>query len=390
MGSIVSSSVVAPFSAPPFGQTAPEPGSVLLVGPRLGGVAATASRTVSELRASGWRVSELPLSNDGAPMRVALAAMASHRRALARVDILHVELGCLDLAPYWFAVLAARHRPLVMVAHDAPRVALAPGSALIRAGSRWRDLVGHRLLSPALDGVLARRLARKTAVAIVLSERARRAWTQNRPAHIMVADHGADPPTPGRCRPADGRYILFAGYVGPGKGIDTLLEAWSKVATGSPLPLMIAGTSTGGLDDVAYERRLRDVSARLPVPPTWLGFVDDDEFARLVAEAAIVVAPYRRSNPASGVIVRAMVEGRAVVATRVPAAVDCLEEGVSGLLVDPDDPEALAVALEELLGDSDLRDRLGDAAARTAAGRFTWCRYIERLTEAYRFAVDPR
>jgi glycosyltransferase involved in cell wall biosynthesis len=151
---------------------------------------------------------------------------------------------------------------------------------------------------------------------------------------------------------------------------------------------VIAGGNTGGIEDAAYEGHLRELSSRLPSPPRWLGFVSDLEFTRLVAEAALVVAPYRRSNPASGVLVRAMVEGRAVVATRVPAALDCLEDGVSGLLVEPDDSQALAEALELAMRDPGLRDRLGAAAASTAARRFTWPRYIERLTDAYRIAVD--
>jgi glycosyltransferase involved in cell wall biosynthesis len=226
-----------------------------------------------------------------------------------------------------------------------------------------------------------------TDVAVVLSEPARMSWKQHAPARIVVADHAADPPTLERCSPSQGGYALFAGYVGPGKGIDTLLDAWGRIATRCPLPLVIAGTNTGGIGDISYEGRLRDLSSRLPVPPTWLGYVCDEEFARLVANAAVVVAPYRRSNPASGVLVRAMVEGRAVVATRVPAALDCLEDGISGLLVDPDDPPALAEALALLLDDPALRDRLGAAAARRAAARFAWPRYVARLTDAYRLAI---
>jgi glycosyltransferase involved in cell wall biosynthesis len=332
-------------------------------------------------------VDELVLSDDRAPARVALGAAASFRRTIARADVVHVEFGSLDLAPYWFAALAPLPRPVVVVAHDAPRVVLAPGSGLIRGGAGWRDAVGHRILSPALDRVLNRRFARKAAVAVVLSERARCAWTHEAPSRIVVADLGADPPTPRRCRPSDGRYALFAGYVGPGKGIDTLLEAWGSLGAFNRLPLVIAGTNTGGIDDAGYEGWLRRLSSRLPAPPTWLGFVSDDEFVRLVAEAAVVVAPYRRSNPASGVLVRAMVEGRAIVATRVPAALDSLEDGVSGLLVEPDDPQALASALALIVRDPALRDRLGAAAAGSAAARFTWPRYIERLTDAYRLAV---
>ena len=370
------------------GQRAADPGAVLVVRPGRGGVAAFASRASAELRACGWRVDELVLPDEGSAMRVALGATARQRQAIERADVLHVELGCLDLAPYWFAALSSNSRPLVVVAHDAPRVVLAPGSGLIGTGSRWRDVVGHRILSPAVDGVLARRVARRAAVGVVLSEGARTAWTDDAPRRIVVADHGADPPTPGRCRPSSGEYALFAGYIGPGKGIDTLLEAWGLIASPGGLPLVIAGGNTGGIEDAAYEGHLRELSSRLPSPPRWLGFVSDLEFTRLVAEAALVVAPYRRSNPASGVLVRAMVEGRAVVATRVPAALDCLEDGVSGLLVEPDDSQALAEALELAMRDPGLRDRLGAAAASTAARRFTWPRYIERLTDAYRIAVD--
>jgi len=204
------------------------------------------------LRASGWDVDELALAGDRAAMRVALAAAASHRREIARADVLHVELGCLDLAPYWFAILVSRRRPLVVVAHDVPRIALAPGTGLIGMGSRLRDVVGHRILSPALDGVLAKRFARMTDVAVVLSEPARMSWKQHAPARIVVADLAADPPTLERCSPSQGGYALFAGYVGPGKGIDTLLEAWGRIATRCPLPLVIAGTNTGGIGDISY------------------------------------------------------------------------------------------------------------------------------------------
>ena len=41
--------------------------------------------------------------------------------------------------------------------------------------------------------------------------------------------------------------MLFAGYVGPGKGVDVLLDAWRVVAAGTRLPLLIAGTNTGGM-----------------------------------------------------------------------------------------------------------------------------------------------
>ena len=88
--------------------------------------------------------------------------------------------------------------------------------------------------------------------------------------------------------------------------------------------------------------------------------------------------------------VRAMAEGRAIVATRVPAVVDALEDGVSALLVEPGDAIGLAAALRRLVDDRELRDRLGAAAARRAAERHTWPRYLDGLAGAYAAAVESR
>ena len=231
------------------------------------------------------------------------------------------------------------------------------------AESRWRDVVGHRILSPALDGVLARRFARKAAVAVVLSERARSAWTDDAPPRIVVADHGADPPTPGRCRPSE----RASTHCSPGT---------SALARGSTRCSKL-GAHCDAQPPTARDRgdehrrhrghRLREPPARALVPVAGASHMarlrGRSRVHRLVAEAAVVVAPYRRSNPASGVLVRAMVEGRAVVATRVPAALDCLEDGVSGLLVEPDDSRALAEALELR-----MRDPGAARSARSCGG----------------------
>jgi glycosyltransferase involved in cell wall biosynthesis len=132
---------------------------------------------------------------------------------------------------------------------------------------------------------------------------------------------------------------------------------------------------------------LRADANRLAWPPRWLGWVDDEQLQHLISTAAIVVVPYRRSNPASGIIVRSIVEGRAVIATHVPAALDAITDEVDGLLVEPGDVGALAGALEYLLVNPELRDRLGDAAATHGAARFTWERHLQGLTRAYAIAT---
>ena len=70
------------------------------------------------------------------------------------------------------------------------------------------------------------------------------------------------------------------------------------------------------------------------------------------------------------VIVEAMVRGLPVVSTTLPGVSEAITHGESGLLVEPEDPGALADALATALSDSELRARLRDAARTTAAARF--------------------
>ena len=135
--------------------------------------------------------------------------------------------------------------------------------------------------------------------------------------------------------------------------------------------------------------RQRAAFDSLADPPLWLGFLDDEAFDRVIADAAVVVLPYSVANPASGIAVRAAVHGRPIVGTRVPALADVVADGVTGLLVAPDDPAALAEALLRLAREPALRDRLGDAGAAAAGARHTWAHHVEGLRHAYAMRGVP-
>jgi len=153
-----------------------------------------------------------------------------------------------------------------------------------------------------------------------------------------------------------GETVLFAGRLSPEKGIEEFLAA----TEGLPRTIVGAGPvavpeSVGAVADVGpyYER------------------------------AAVVVVPSRREG--YGMVVReAMAYGRAVVATRVGGLADAIEDGVDGLLVPPGDVGALRASIERLLGDDELRGRLG-AAARAKAER-EWSRdaVADELVAVYR------
>jgi glycosyltransferase involved in cell wall biosynthesis len=157
--------------------------------------------------------------------------------------------------------------------------------------------------------------------------------------------------------------VLYAGRLSPEKGVDDLVEA----ARG--LPLVVAG------DGPLRER-----------VPGALGFVPHDELGRLYAQAAVVACPSRREG--FGVVcAEAMAHGRPVVASAVGGLLDLVVDGETGLLVPPRDVGALRAALQKLLGDRELRRRLGAAARERIRKHFAWPAVTDATIAAYEEAV---
>ncbi len=357
---------------------------LLALGPERGGVGDSFAHTANDLIASGaWRVEVERVEEGEAPFRRALAVLMRRRRSLAGADAIHVEFGSNDTTLFWLALLVtARRRAVAIVVHDYPLLAHHPAAGLLSRSRRWNVIVGHRLLSPLLDRFVKRLVLRRAGAVVVMSEAAAAGWRRHVRGELIVIPHGTFPVSDQLIAPSRGRYLLFAGFIGPAKGLDVLLAAWERVSARSPLPLIVAGSS-GRADDPDLER-MKAASARCGRPPEWVGYVGSErELQRLIGGAAAVVLPYRRSNPTSGILARAMLEGRAIVATRVPATVSAIRDRIDGLLVAADDPGELAAALDEVLCDPGLRDRLGASARERASELFSSARRQALLVNAY-------
>ena len=253
-----------------------------------------------------------------------LASMAKAvRRAAADADLVHVHW-----LPNAAAALIAG-KPYVVTLHGTD-MALAKGA-------------------PALARGLLRRARAVVAVSNALAEEARRLGASD----VRVIPNGIELP-PAVAEPDEPPHVLFAGRLAPEKGIDELAEA------------------TRGLDlVVAGDGPLRD---RFPGA---LGFVPPAELARLYVRAAVVACPSRREG--FGVVcAEAMAHARPVVASAVGGLLDLVRHEETGLLVPPREPRALRAALESLLGDAELRRRLGAAAREHVAAVCSW----ERVTDA--------
>jgi glycosyltransferase involved in cell wall biosynthesis len=193
------------------------------------------------------------------------------------------------------------------------------------------------------------------------------------PHKIVTIPHGAAVPRRAPHR-HDGRPTLLTwGLIGPGKGIERVVDAMTSLHN-LPMPprYLVAGRTHPKVlaqHGEAY-REARKAQARGNGVADAVVFDDDyrdvASLTALIQSSAAVVLPYDSTEQAtSGVLVDAIAAGRPVVATAFPHAVELLSGG-AGIVVDHDDPDAMAVALRRVLTEPGLAARMAAEAARLA------------------------
>jgi glycosyltransferase involved in cell wall biosynthesis len=155
--------------------------------------------------------------------------------------------------------------------------------------------------------------------------------------------------------------LLFVGEWHPGKGTRCLVDAFTSLAALGDVELACVGTGAPA-DDVlaAFPAAVRP---RVSV----FAQVDRHELYRQLARADVFVFP-SLSEGFSSALLEAMASSMPVVATRVGAAVDLLDDGRNGVLVPSANPSALVAAVTRLVTDVRTRTVMGEAARRTASG----------------------
>jgi glycosyltransferase involved in cell wall biosynthesis len=151
-----------------------------------------------------------------------------------------------------------------------------------------------------------------------------------------------------------GPTLAFAGRLMAAKALDVAFEALARVPEAT---LLVVGD---GPDRAALERRRADLG--LDGRVRFLGGRSREAVLRVFAAADAVLLSSRWEN-FPHVVVEALAVGTPVVATSVGGIPEVVHDGSNGLLVPPEDPEALAAAIRRLLGDDELRSRLAAAAA---------------------------
>lgn len=360
------------------------------------------------LIANGHCVIEYVRRNDEAASQGSLAAASNtlwNRQAAREVtelirrdapDVMH----CTNTFPLISPAVchAARREGVAVVQALRNYRLLCAGAYLMRDGRPCEDCIGRLAPWPAVVHRCYRESTTASAAvaAMQMLHRALGTWRRTVDAFFTLTEfarekfvgagfpvervhvkHNCVQPDPG-VGDGSGEYAVFAGRLSPEKGVGTLLEAW-RLDARLP-PLMVVG-------DGPLLKEVESAAARDP-RITATGLLGAGDVHRLMRSAAVVVVPSLWYETFGRTIAEAYAVGAPVVASRLGAMAELVEDGVTGLQFKAGDAGDLAAKVRQVV-EATADERL--ARRRRARGafesRFTPQRNYDRLIEIYDLAL---
>lgn len=339
---------------------------LLLEGLRAGGhrsvlLCPPGSRSEAEARARGFEVRTVPMRAD---LDVLAVPRLARELAEARPDLVHLHTG----RATWLGALAARRAGL-------PAISTRRQEKRPRHRLRTRLVYGHLVaravaISPAVARCLAEAGVAPQRIALIPSSVDPRQVAARRDRAVVRAELGAS---------ADELCLLVLAALVWRKGIDVLLAALARLAAPPRLWIGGEGAERAALEDQARRLGLARVS--------FLGRRPDK--GDLLAACDALVLPSRQEGLGVAAL-EAMAAGRCVVASAVGGLGDAVVDGQTGLLVPPEDPAALAGALERLAAHPALCRALGAAGPARVAERFLARQMVDAYVSLYRDVLAQR
>lgn len=311
-----------------------------------------------------------------------------------RPDVVHVHNFFPLLTPAVFDACEEQGVPVVLTLHNFRLV--CPGAFLYRQNAICEDCLGrhswrafrHRCYRGSF-------LASLAVVRMVEFHRRRQTWrhkidrvivmTEFSRKKLVAAGWAAGQLTvkPHFARGAGGYLVpsgrvgaLFAGRLSPEKGVATLLEAWS----GIDYPLFLAGDGPllAGVEDEGNPQIHR------------LGWLSRDELSSRMWQAAFLVVPSEWYETFGLVIIEAFAHGLPVIASRLGAMAEIVEDGVTGLHFEPGNPHDLAAKVKWMQEHPEDLRRMGENARRAYEDKYTPERNYQMLMAVYREVMDEK
>lgn len=201
-----------------------------------------------------------------------------------------------------------------------------------------------------------------------------------RPDSIEVLPLGISMPAAPQPSPGSGNEVsfLYVGRLEGRKGIDILLGAMPGVLLGNPdVKFILAGRDYQQTHEKLFFKEHPEFRGRV----FFKGEVPQEELERLYQSCDVFVSPARYESFGL-TFVEAMSYGKPVVGCVAGAVPEVVEDGVTGLLVEPENVQALEACLSRLASDSALRVSLGDAAWKISREKFS-CERMARDTALF-------
>ena len=307
------------------------------------------------------------------PLTFSIRALRALRQRPGDFDVVHdnqgLGYGMLGVPRLGVPLVTSIHHPITVD----KRLDLADRSWLERLDkSRWYGFT-------RMQG----RVARRVSPLITVSRSSKNDICRDfgiKPANVHIVPLGVDTRLfrPRSAPRVPGRIVAVASADSPLKGLLTLLRAVAKLVTERDVQLIVVGTPSEATRMQAAQLDLGD-------KVTFTSGLPDEEYARLLASAAIAVIPSRYegfSLPA----VEHMASGTPLIASRAGALPEVT--GDAALLVDPGDPEELAAALRKLLDHDAERARLAARGLARVGERFAWPAVATATAALYRRAIN--
>jgi glycosyltransferase involved in cell wall biosynthesis len=320
---------------------------------------------------------------------------AAYRRvaeviARERIDLVHVHNTLPLVSPSVYYAAHAAGIPVVQTLHNYRLV--CPNALCFRDERPCVDCVGRTALPALAHGCYRDSRAATAAIAAMLfvhktagtwqrmvdtfiapSHFARDMFVRGGldPRRIVVKPHFVDP-DPG-VGSGSGAYAVFVGRLSKEKGVEVLLDAWSRLK--HAVPLVIVGDGPLASRVAAEAGRTKGVR--------WLGRRQPSQVQRLMAEASFLVFPSLAYETFGQVIGEAFASGTPVVAAMGGAAAELVNDKENGLLVRPGDPDDLAASIDSLVAQPQQLVRMRRASRLTYQARFTADGNYRQLASIY-------
>lgn len=353
----------------------PQPGGIQLVMERLASNLPPGSARVVTLGSAGPGEDDVPRTFDLVRVRPS--------RLGHQFDVLRLNARTVRRAATW--------RPDVIVSgHVTTAPAATAAGAILRRPVVQYLHADEARTRPGLTRFAARRASRLIVVSRYAAELAAHCGAPT--GRIRLVHPGVDVPDRATAARAERRTLVtVAAMLFAYKGHDVVLRALPSIARRVPDVEWVVigdGPLRPGLEQ---DGRQLGIADRI----RWLGAVSAEERDDWLDRAHVFVLPSRLPDEGTGgegfgiAFLEAAAHGLPVVAGRIGGALDAVEDGRTGLLVDPRDPAAVADAVVELLLDPARAGQIGAAGARRAS-QFTWSRHIRRVQEVLAEAVAAR